>query len=272
MTGAERKARVLVTASGKGGVGKTAVAVNLAVALARAGRRTMLVDCDFGLADAAIMFGVNAPTTIEDVMNARVPLDAAITPTEDGVLLVPGASGSTTAADLAKPDRRRLAEGFRRHADVLDYLIVDPPAGIQPQTMRLLAMSDRILLVLTGEPTAFMNAYATVKLLALDHGCTRISVIANMVDSEVSGRDLFGRFHDVASRFLPSELDYLGSLPRDEHMRMAIMRKRPCLAAYPESRASAAVLRLAHAFETIDMPPCPGGSRFFGLEHSNGVD
>ena len=271
LSDAPRKARVIVLASGKGGVGKTAIAVNMALALARAGRRTMLVDCDLGLADAAIMLGVNPETTIEDVLMGRAPLDAAIRPAGDGLLLVPGASGIVTAPDLDKPARRRIADSFRRQADALDYLIVDPPSGIQPQVMRLLAMSDRILLVLTGEPTAFMDAYATVKLLALDHGCTTVSVIANMVDSETSGRDLFGRFHDVASRFLPSELDYLGSLPRDEHMRMAIMHKRPCLVAYPESRASAALGRLAHALAAIDLPPSVGGSRFFGLEHSDGV-
>ncbi len=269
--GTSRKARVLVVASGKGGVGKTAIAANLSVALARMDRRTMLVDCDFGLANTGIMLGVRGETTIEDVMAGRAPLDAAITPASAGLLLVPGASGVASASEMSKADRRRLSDSFRPHAEALDYLVIDPPAGIQPQTMRLLAMSDRILLVLTGEPTSFMDAYATVKLLALDHGCTTVSVISNMVDSEVSGRDLFNRFHDVASRFLPSELDYLGSLPRDEHMRMAIMRKRPCLEAFPESRASTALLRLAGALDAIDIPPCTGGSRFFGLEHHGNV-
>lgn len=269
--GATRTARVVVLASGKGGVGKTAIAVNLSLALARAGRRTMLVDTDLGLADAAIMLGVNPETTLEDVMIGRAPLDAAIQPAGDGLLLVPGASGIVTAPALDKPARRRIADAFRPHAHEQDYLIIDPPSGIQPPVLRLLGMSDRILLVLTAEPTAFMDAYATVKLLTLEHGCTTVSVIANMVDSEASGRDLFGRFHDVASRFLSSELDYLGSLPRDEHVRMAIMHKTPCLAAYPESRASAAFGRLAQALAATDIPPCAGGSRFFGLEHSDGV-
>lgn len=271
MSKVARKARVIALASGKGGVGKTAIAVNLALALARAGRKTMLVDCDLGLGDAAIMLGVNPEMTLEDVMIGRAPLDAAIQPAGDGLLLVPGTSGIVAAPDLDKQARGRIADAFRPQADALDYLIVDPPSGIQPPVLRLLAMTDRILLVLTGEPTSFMNAYAMVKLLALDHGCTTVSVIANMVDSEASGRDLFGRFHDVASRYLPSELDYLGSLPRDEHVRMAIMRKRPCLAEYPKSRASAAIGRLAQGLASIALPPCEGGSRFFGLEHLDGV-
>lgn len=270
-TPAIRRARVVMLASGKGGVGKTAIAINLSIALARAGRKAMLVDCDFGLGDAAIMLGMNPETTIEDVMMGRAALDAAIQSTTDGLLLVPGANGVAVSAALAKPDRRRMADSFRPHADALDYLIVDPPGGIQPHATRLLAMSDRIVIVLTGEPTSFLSAYGIVKLLALEHGCTSVSVITNMVDSEASGRDLFSRFHDVASRFLPSELDYLGSLPRDEHIRMAIMHKRPCLIAYPESRASAAMVRLAQALDSLDMPPSAGGSRFFGLEHPHGI-
>ncbi len=271
LDGAGRRARIVVMASGKGGVGKTSIAVNMALALARTGKRTMLLDCDYGLGNAAIMLGVNAEMTIEDVMLGRVALEDAIETTGDGLLLVPGASGVVQTKELARPDRRRLADAFRPQAETLDYLLVDPPSGIQPNTMRLMAMSDRILLVLTGEPTAFMDAYATVKLLALDHGCTTVSVIANMVDSEGSGRDLFGRFHDVASRFLPSDIDYLGSLPRDEHLRMAIMHKQPCITAYPESRASTAIMRLAVALDSLDMPACAAASRFFGLEHGNGL-
>jgi flagellar biosynthesis protein FlhG len=266
-----RKARVIVLASGKGGVGKTAIAVNLSLALAQAGRKTMLVDCDLGLADAAIMLGVNPDTTLEDVMIGRASLDAAMQPAGDGLMLVPGANGVIAAPLLDKPARRRIADAFRPHAQTLDYLVVDPPAGIQPPVLRLLGMADRILLVLTAEPTAFMDAYATVKLLTLEHGCTQVSVIANMVDCDATGRDLFNRFHDVASRFLPSELDYLGALPRDEHVRMAIMHKRPCFAHYPASRASVAIGRLAQALAAIDLPPCAGGSRFFGLEHANGI-
>ena len=263
-----RRARVIVMASGKGGVGKTAIAVNLATALAQASKRTMLADCDFGLADAGIMLGVRADATIEDVMTGRTDLADTIVTTGEGLMLVPGASGVAAEPEISAPVRRLLANGFAAYAGSLDYLIVDPPGGIHPLALRLRAMSDRILLVLTAEPTAFMNAYATIKLLAQEHGVTRVSVIANMVDSEVSGRDLFDRFHDVASRFLPSELEYLGSLPRDEHVRMAIMRRQPCLSAFPESRASAAFGRLAAALSTHPMPPSAGGARFFGLEQS----
>lgn len=267
MNGLDRKARVVALASGKGGVGKTSIAVNLSVALARQAHGTMLLDADFGLANAAIMLGLNPLETIEDVLEGRCPIEAVVQTTDDGLKLVPGATGVVPGGAFLNADRRRVAESFRREAAMLDYVVIDPPSGVQERTLGFLSMSDRVLLVLTAEPTSFMDAYATVKLLALEHGFTTISVIANMVDSEVSGRDLFDRFHDVASRFLPSELDYLGSLPRDEHMRMAIMRKQPCVATFPESRAATGVLRLAQTLAAQSILPAPGGSRFFGLEH-----
>ncbi|WP_162527302.1 P-loop NTPase [Sphingomonas solaris] len=271
MSESARNVRVVALASGKGGVGKTSISVNLAVALAREGQRTMLVDTDFGLANAAVMLGVNPPDTIEDVLEGRLPVEAAMHVTGDGLRLLPGASGVLADTAPLETANRRLAEGLRRQSETLDFVIVDSPSGVQPQTMRYLAMSDRVLLVLTAEPTSFMDAYATVKLLSLDHGYTAVSVISNMVDSEASGRDLFGRFHDVASRFLPADLRYLGSLPRDEHMRMAIMRKQPCVTAFPESRATAGLARLAQALAAHDIPPSSGGSRFLGLEHLDGV-
>jgi len=261
-----RSARVIALASGKGGVGKTHLAVNLALAFARMGRRSMLVDCDLGLANAAILLGLNAEVTLEDFVSGRIPLEAVVTEGPGGMLFVPGGNGIGAPPPIERAERRRMADGFRPYADAIDYMVIDAPSGISRQTMGVVAASDRVLLVLSGEPTAFVDAYATLKLLALDHGCHSVAVVTNMVEHDGAGRELFRRFRDVAARFLPCELEHLGSIPRDEHLRHAVMAKRPFLDAYPQARASAAMMRLARAIDDLAVPAGAGGTRFFGLE------
>jgi flagellar biosynthesis protein FlhG len=126
-------------------------------------------------------------------------------------------------------------------------VIVDTPSGAAPDTLDLVAASDMILLVVSPEPTAFMDAYATAKMLTLDHGATQISVVSNMVDDIAAGHDLFRRFRDVAARFLPSELDFLGSIP-------------------PDAAASQALGRLARTIDALQLPARQGGDCFFGME------
>ena len=264
----DRNARVIAVTSGKGGVGKTNLSVNLAAALARMGRRTMLVDGDIGLANANILLGLNAGTTIADIIGRGAPMDEVVIEGPAGLQVVPGHSGSGFTLAMPPAERRRLADAFRPYADRLDHLIVDTASGITPEGLELVADSDTVLLVLSDEPTAFMDAYAMVKVLSSEYGCTEIAVVTNMVESDQSGRALFGHFRDVVERFLPTELTHLGSIPRDNHVREAVFRKRCLVEAFPGARASAAFGRLAKTVAERDAPAREGGSRFFGLEEA----
>ena len=267
----DRNARVIAVTSGKGGVGKTNVSVNLSVALARLGKEAMLIDGDMGLANANILLGMNATTTIADVLARDCAMDDVVQQGPAGLHVVPGHSGSGILPGLDKQDRRRLADAFRPYAARLDYLLVDTASGIYPEAMSLVASSDLVVVVLSAEPTAFMDAYALVKVLALDHGCNALSVITNMVEDDTSGRALFQHFSEVVRRFLPIQLTHLGSVPRDDHVRDAVFRKRCCLEAFPEARASAAFTRIARAISDRDLPPTTGGHRFFGMEVTHGA-
>lgn len=266
-----RNARVIAVTSGKGGVGKTNLSVNLSVALARLGKRAMLVDGDLGLANANILLGMNANATIADVLARDCGMPDVVQQGPSGIFFVPGHSGSGLNPELARKDRRRLAEAFRPYAGKVDQIIVDTATGISPQAMGLVATSDLILLVLSAEPTAFMDAYALVKVLSLDHGCTDISVVTNMVESDASGAELFRHFEDVATRFLPVELTHLGSVPRDRHLREAVFRKRCCVEAFPDAPASLAFARIARAISEQEVPLTAGGHRFFGMEALDGA-
>lgn len=265
----ERNARVIAVTSGKGGVGKTNVSVNLSVALARMGKQAMLVDGDVGLANANILLGVNADATIADLIARDCGMSDVVREGPAGMKLVPGHSGA--GLGLAGDGRRRLAKAFRPYAGLMDHVLVDTASGIAPEAMELVATSDVILLVLSSEPTAFMDAYQLVKVLALEHGRTEVSVVTNMVDNEESGRQLFRHFEEVVRRFLPTRLSHVGSIPRDHHVREAVLRKRCCIEAFPESKASAAFTKVARRLCEQALPLTEGGHRFFGMEALHGA-
>ena len=157
----ERSARVIAVTSGKGGVGKTNISVNLSVALARMGKQAMLVDGDVGLANANILLGVNADATIADLVSRDCGMGDVVQEGPAGMKLVPGHSGG--GLGLAVEQRRRLARAFRPYAGLMDHVLVDTASGIAPEAMELVATSDLILLVLSSEPTAFMDAYQLVQ-------------------------------------------------------------------------------------------------------------
>lgn len=238
-------ARVTAVASGKGGVGKTNISVNLAVALAKAGRRTLLVDCDMGLANAGILMGLDTNWTLADVLARHCELGDIVQPGPGGVCLVPGHSGTGIGSTLSDRDRDRLIEALREEARGFDEIVIDTGSGIGSEGLSLVAAADTILIVLVPEPTSFMDAYAVAKGLAVGHAASAFSIVTNMVESDEAGRELFEHFEAVIGRFLDVELTHLGSVPQDPYVKQAVMRKRCCLEAYPSSRAGRAFTRLA---------------------------
>jgi flagellar biosynthesis protein FlhG len=266
-----RNARVIAVTSGKGGVGKSNLSANLSVALARLGRRAMLVDCDMGLANANILLGVNGTWTLGDVLGRHCELEDILQRGPGGILLAPGHSGIGVGSRLDDRERQWLATAFQPYADSLDFVVVDGGSGISLETLGIVAASDTVLLVLSGEPTAFMDAYAMVKALSVKHGCTRVAVVTNMVADEEAGQALFLRFKSVIARFLDVTLELIGSIPEDRHLRDAVLRKRCCVDAYPSSRAARAFKQLAGRIAELDLPPVAGGHRFFGMEALHGA-
>jgi len=240
------RARIIAVASGKGGAGKTNVSVNLAVAFARQGGRTMLVDCDMGLANAAILLGIPSAWTIGDLLAGRCGVEDLLQRGPAGLQFLPGHSGTGSGSTLSAAERGRLLEALRPYARRYDHIVIDTGGGIEASSLALVAAADTPLIVLTPEPTSFVDAYAMVKALSVSHGSAGFEILANMVQHDVAGRALFDKFRAIVTRFIDVDLSYAGAIPADPFVREAVLRKR-CVVEHfpgaPSARAFAALAR-----------------------------
>ena len=237
-------ARVFAVTSGKGGVGKTNIAVNLAVAAAAYGKRVALVDLDLGLANADVVLGASPKATIAHVLSGRMSILQALTPAH-GVMLLAGASGIESYANLTSPERERLRDAFGRLAERADLVILDTGAGISRNVIEFAAAADEALVVTTPEPTALVDAYATVKLLAREPDAGAIRLIVNQATDRAEADRISAGLVSVARRFLQADVDRLGYVLRDPAVGRAVMARAPFVVADPRGAAAGCVRNLA---------------------------
>ncbi len=243
-----RHARVVAVTSGKGGVGKTNVAVNLAIGIARLGKRVVLVDLDLGLANADILLDLTPRYNLSQVLAGRKTVEEIALPAAGGIRLVPGASGVERLANLSDAERGVLLEAFESLHRGADYVIFDTGAGISRNTTAFLAAADDIIVVTVPEPTAVVDAYAVIKMVGRepDHG--DIFVLIN----QVSGREEAERFANgiavTANRLLNVYVERLGYIVADPRVGQAVRQRSPFVVSHPGSAASACVRSLAERF------------------------
>lgn len=261
-----RSARVISIACGRSGVGKTTIAANLALSLSKMRRRAMLVDCDPGPTDATRIMGLDPAHSIDDVIGGRLTVDEIVVDGPESLFVVPaGPVDQAGRVDLSA--RLKLADAFRPHRRSLDFVIVDTPGSADPDTLDMVASADLAIVVLAPDAERFMDAYGTVKLLALEHGVREIAIVANRIADEAIGQELFRRFRDVAGRFLTgTNLSYLGGIPRDDRVLTAAARRRLVVDQYPHARAAQAIAQLGRSIDTLAIPAQRGGDSFFGME------
>lgn len=240
-----RPVQVIAITGGKGGVGKTNVAVNVSLALAAVGKRVILMDADLGLANVDIQLGLKADKTLEDVLNGDCALRDILLSTPGGVKVIPAASGVQSLTQLGPQSHAGLIQAFSDLDDQLDILIVDTAAGISESVVSFVRAAQEVMVVVCDEPSSITDAYALVKLLNRDYGMSRFRVLANMTRSPEEGKALFSKFVKVAERFLDVSLQYAGDIPWDESVRKSAQRQRAAIEAYPASKCAAAYRRLA---------------------------
>lgn len=250
--------RVLSVTSGKGGVGKTNIAVNLACQLAAMGRRVVLLDADFGLANVDVLLGVNPPKDIFHLFRAGTAIEDILYPTAHGFSILPAGSGFSRVTELGTAERRRLLDALEPLAGQVDILVVDTAAGAGETVLYFNMAAQERLLVLTPEPTSLADAYALVKDLKVRHGVERFHVCVNMCSDEKQARQVFTRMCDACDRFLTGvSLDLAAIVPQDPAVREGVMKRRPFSLASPDAPASKALRKLAG---TVSRWPVAGGA------------
>lgn len=243
-----REARIIAVMSGKGGVGKTNLAVNLSVCFAKNGLKSALVDLDMGLANADLLLDVRAGATLADVVRGTHAIDETMVHSPSGVLLIPGGSGVGPLANLSQPSRDRLLREVKVLALNTDKLVLDCGAGISSNVTAFGTIADCILVVTTCEPTSLADAYAMVKVLLNERVRGRIAILVNMASSRADARRTFGRISKVAERFLKYRLADGGYILHDTAVAHAVRRRMAVVDSHPNSAAAACIATLATRF------------------------
>ncbi|CAM5235549.1 flagellar synthesis regulator FleN [Stutzerimonas degradans] len=257
--------QVIAVTGGKGGVGKTNVSVNLALALAELGRRVVLLDADLGLANVDVLLGLTTKRTLADVIAGECDLRDVLIQGPGGIRIVPAASGTQSMVQLSSLQHAGLIQAFSEIED-LDVLIIDTAAGIGEAVISFVRAAHEVLLVVTDEPTSITDAYALIKLLNRDYGINRFRVLANMAHAPQEGRNLFAKLTKVTERFLDVALQYVGAIPYDETVRKAVQKQRAVYEAYPRSKCALAFKAIAQKVDTWPLPATPRGHLEFFVE------
>jgi flagellar biosynthesis protein FlhG len=254
---------VIAITSGKGGVGKTNVAVNLAVSLARTGQKIMLFDADLGLANVDIALGLKPVFDIQHVISGERSLDEILLRGPAGIRVIPASSGVARMASLGPSEQAGLVRAFSELNTPLDTLIVDTGAGIDNAVLTFTSACQEVIVVLCDEPTSLTDGYALIKVLAQQCDVKRFQILANMVDNELHGRQLYEKLGRVTDRFLNIHLGYLGSVPRDDYLRRAVRAQKPVVLEYPRSDSAQAFTTIARRVRALPATGSVGGLGFF---------
>ena len=238
-------ARVLAVTSGKGGVGKTSTSVNLAIALASHKKRAIVLDADLGLANVEVLMGLNSLYNLQHVIDGEKTIMQILVQGPGGIEVVPGTSGLAKLADLGPTARQNVLNGLRDLQEQSDFVVIDTMAGIGQNAVRFAAAADEVLIVTTPEPSAIVDAYATIKTIFAIREDAVFRLIVNMVANQQQALAVTTNLSRVAKQYLGLTLSYLGCIPRDPHVSQGVMQTTPFVLSFPAAPATRAVHDLA---------------------------
>lgn len=258
--------KVISVSGGKGGVGKTNVSLNLAMALAQLGKKVIVLDADLGLANCDVMLGLRVEKNLSHVLSGEVSLDDIIIDGPFGIKIIPASSGSQSMTELAPAEHAGLIRAFSEMQTAVDVLLVDTAAGISDMVLSFSRASQDVLVVVCDEPSSITDAYALMKILSRDHGVDRFKIVANMVRSVKEGQELFAKLTRVTDRFLNVNLELVATIPYDENVRKAARKQKAFIEAFPKTAASMAIKSLALKAGKWPLPDMASGHLEFFLE------
>lgn len=261
----EHLARVITVTSGKGGVGKSNVSVNLAIQLSRLNKKVVILDADFGLANVEVMLGIRPKYNLADMMFKGKELREVICPGPENIGFISGGSGIRELTNMDRDQVQTLVHRLYELDRLADVVIVDTGAGISNTVIDLVMASAEVLLVATPEPTSITDAYALLKTLCRqEEFCqsgARVRMISNRARSHQEGKELYEKLNAVVEKFLKLDMDYLGNIPYDEKLPKAVMKQQAVTLLYPNAASSRAMLELAMVLDNNEAAGAAQSSR-----------
>ena len=233
--------------SGKGGVGKTTIAVNLSIALKKITSEIFLLDTDLGMANSHVLLGVNPGLTISDVISGEKNISDVIIPCKSGIKLISGGTAASNLLNVENKKRYSILNAIDNHLKNINNvkLVVDIPAGAEDNALVFATACDRIVIVIVGEPTSFVDSYSLLKAIFLKSSFKNYCIVVNQVENEKEGKDLFSKFQKITSKFLDVNLHYTGCVKNSSLVRKSIINRVPIVLENPKSEVSLGFLKIA---------------------------
>lgn len=231
--------KVFTIASGKGGVGKTNIVVNLAIACQRQGKRVLIFDADLGLANIDIIFGLDPQYTIEDLISGQRDLSQIIVQGPENVSIIPASSGVQELTNLTEGQKMHLLNEFDSLNNQYDLMLIDTGAGVSSNVIYFNLAAEERIIVVRPEPTSITDAYALIKIMFSRYGIKSFHLLMNMVAGEVEAKAVYNNLSKVLSRFMRGiRIDYAGYIMSDELLQKSVTQRRPVLSLYPDASSS----------------------------------
>lgn len=247
-----RQSKVISVTSGKGGVGKTNVVANMAVALSELGKRVLVLDADLGLGNLDVLFGVVPKYTLEHVLSGKKTLPEIMVKGPCGIRILPTASGIEDLVHLNSEQKLVLLAELDRLEEQIDVFLIDTSTGISSNVLYFNTVAQEIIVVASPEPTSLTDAYAIMKVLSKRHGEKRFKLLVNMVHGEQEAKEVYRKISLAADQFLDIVIEYVGFIHMDDYLKMAVYRQKAVVDLYPKARSSMGFVRLAQ--KVIDWP------------------
>ncbi|MFO7569278.1 MAG: MinD/ParA family protein [Smithellaceae bacterium] len=257
--------RVLSVTSGKGGVGKSNIAANLAYLLSRMNKKALILDADAGLANIDVILGINSPYNLYHVLKGEKTLAEVLVTGPGGIKILPSSSGIPEMTDLSRGQKLTLIDELNTLHDQLDFMFIDTGAGISSNVMYFNMAAKEIIVVTTPEPTALTDAYALIKVLYQRHAKRRFRLLVNMVKSAAEAKEMYERISRATDHFLNLTIEYLGYVLLDEKVKEAIRQQKAVTEIFPNAPASRCLAKIAEKIssETLEEYDENGSIKFF---------